>query len=475
MTAENHSPAALEAEQALLGVLLFDNGAFALMPHGLAGSHFGEPLHARLFDRIKTSLDSGDPADPILLATAFAADPAFDELGGMAYVGLLIDRAPPAANAHSYAKEVIRAATRRTLIEVGRELQARGQDGSESPDAMVADLERIVGDLHATGGALRLIDADEAIASVLDYIDNPAAHASGVSTGLEALDEHLGPLLPGDLVVLGGRTGMGKSAVGTVIGQNVALAGCGVIEINGEMSVDQVWRRRLTSKAFEIYAREAPPYSKIRKRTITYDERQMLDVAAARLRGIPLKTLKRTGLTVGRLRALAVHQRAQWERKGIPLSLVTVDHVGLLKTERDYQSRVDQQRAVSNGLKELADELGVPILALAQLNRGPEARDNKRPTLSDLRDSGSWEEDADIVIGMYRDAYYARHEKEPTQNTPAQRAEWAEWDQRRRSPWLEAILLKVREGETNTIKLWANMATNTVLGHAPDHDSGRFL
>lgn len=470
----NELPASIEAEQALLGSLLADHEAMALMPLQLAADHFAEPLHGRLYGRLRSSFERGQPIDVVVLGSAFTGDKAYEELGGLSYLGRLIANAPPAANSAAYAKEIMAVSVRRSLVKLGLELQVRAIDPEEAPTTLLAEANTRLTELHGSDAEIRLVDADEALDRVLDYIDNPGNHASGILTGLGPLDENLGPWLPGDLIVLGARPAMGKSAISAIISQNVAMTGAGVIEIHAEMSVEQAWRRRLTATAFALFAEKAPSYSGIRKRTITYDEREMLGRAREELRGIPLKAIKRSGITLSRLRALILRQKAAWERQGIKLGLVSIDHVGLIKTDREHDNRVSQQTEISNGLKEMADELGVPILALAQLSRQVESRDDKRPTLSDLRDSGSWEQDADVVLSAYRDAYYAQREKEPPQGTPNQQATWATWDQRKRSPWIDIGLLKVREGEQGTARVWANMRTNTILGYAPD-DMGGFV
>lgn len=463
-------PRAVETEQALLGALLCDGQAISLLPGSFGAQHFSEPFHARLYVRIALAAERGQVFDMFVGGGAFQGDVAFEELGGTAYLGLLMEQAPPSANVGAYARELMSIWVRAELAKLSDEIAEQANDASISAEELLSGVERAVSVLHTPDSSVQLTGADEAMDSVLDYIDNPDKHSAGILTGLGPLDGQLGPWLPGDLIVIGGRPGMGKSALAAIIDQNVACARSGVIEIHAEMSVDQVWRRRLTAMAYSIYAGRAPGYSSIRKRTISFDEREMLTAAREALRGIPLKAVKRTGMTLGRLRSLVTRQRAEWDRAGIPLGLVTIDHVGLIKSDRNHRSRVDEQTEISNGLKELADELKVPILALAQLSRQSESRDDKRPVLSDLRDSGSWEQDADVVIGTYRDAYYAVREKEPAQNTTKGQCDWADWDSRCRSKTIELLLLKVREGETGTAKIWADMRTNTILGEAPADD-----
>jgi len=469
-------PQSADAEQALLGCCLYDTSAIGTLPPALEAIHFFEPFHQRLYSRLQLAFQKGRSIDLIGVMEAFKADRALEELGGGRYLAALVDAAPPTPNAKDYAEIIISLAVKRSLLAIVDEVRSRVlKEPETSGEQWVMDTMAALGAVRTSSTDMRLIGADEAVFSVLDYIDNPGGHASGILTGLAPVDDCLGPWLPGDLIVGAGRPGMGKSALAGVIATNVALAGHGVIEINAEMSVGQMWRRRMTAMAFAKYAEQAPAYSKIRKRTIEYREREMLDWAASQLRQLPIKGIRRSGIRLGRVRALLQRQKSAWEREGRNLGLVTIDHVGIIHPDGEYRSRVDEQTAVSGGLKEMADDLGVPILALAQLSRKTEDREDKRPQLADLRDSGSWEQDADVVIGCYREAYYAQREKEPDDSTTKGNIEWGEWSRRKGSPWIEAILLKVREGEPNTAKLWAHMPTNTILGQAADDNLGGLL
>lgn len=474
-TAPLELPRNSDAEQALLGSILYDPAVMAALPEHLEPRHFHEPFHQRLFARMRISFRSGAPINPIIFANAMANDPAFEELGGMRYLAGLIDAAPPSANTPGYALEVIQVGVRRHIIQVAAEMAERAMDMGEDPAQLLSDLGTAVAELSASGSPVQLTDFDQALDDVLDWIDNPGAHPEGILTGLGPLDEALGPLLPGDLMGLGGRPGMGKSAVAAIIGRNVAQAGHGVIELHAEMSVQQVTRRRLTATAYEMFYDQAPAYSAIRRRTVEFAQREMLGTARETLRGLPLSAVKRTGITLGRLRALVIHKKTQWERRGVKLGLLTIDHAGLITSDKEHRSRVDQQTEVSNGLKILAGDLNIVVLALLQLNRQLEARDDKRPTLGDFRDSGSWEQDVDFALGAYRPAYYAAKEKEPPQGkTAAQELVWQDWQARKMSPFIEMPLLKVREGDpSGTPRLWADMRTNTILGAEPQRFFGR--
>jgi len=466
-------PHNLEAEQALLGILLYDNSAFERVADQLRADAMYEPFHQRLLAKIEGDIRRGDLAEPILIIKSFENDEALNDLGGLRYLADLVDRAPPAANVCDYAASIMEQATKREMIRVANEMMAAAR--APGPvDAKLEEAERAIHKLSVSESrAPAFTTAAEASQAVLDSLDSEDP-VDGTGWGLEPLDKALGPMLSADLIVLGGRTSMGKSALASDIALNVAKQGLGVIEINGEMSVEQMTRRHLTSLAFTKFGKDAPSYSAIRKRTVTREQRQMLGHAKAEFDQLPLSLLQRPGLAFGALRSLVRRERAKMAREGVKLGLLIVDHAGLIKADGGGRSRYEDQTAVSNGMKELAHELGIPVMALAQLSRETEKRDNKRPSLSDLRDSGAWEQDADVVIGVYRDAYYAAREPEPKDDgKPNSSNTWAEWDRRRRSKTIEAIILKAREGDCTTVELWGDMATNAIRAHEPDN--GGFL
>ncbi len=173
-------------------------------------------------------------------------------------------------------------------------------------------------------------------------------------------------------------------------------------------------------------------------------------------------TMLRRRLKMSELRSLARRQASEWHRKGVSLSALIIDHVGLVKPDGGRMDRYEAQTEISNGLKELAEELQCVVIGLNQMNRENEKREDKRPQLSDLRDSGSWEQDADFVIGFYREAYYAQRQPEPKKDL-----EWDAWDRARKSRTIEAIVLKAREGECGTAMLWGDVARNAIRGAEP--------
>lgn len=462
-------PRSLEAEHALLGATFYDNEAFHLSD-GLEGRHFYEPFHGRLWDAIGERIGKGLLAEPTVIADRVAADPAFAELGGMRFLADLLDAAPPASNAPSYAQVIKANARRRDLLKLADEIREGAREAE--PDDLIGHAEASLLAMQATSRKLELMSAGAAAGRVLDYLDAPAEQVTGVRTGFGPLDEELGPLMAGNLVLFMGRPGMGKSASAECVALNIAEQGFGVIQINGEMTEEEMAQRHLTDICQRVHGALGPEYRDIRRRRVGADQRQMLRQAKAHLDPLPLMMIKRAGLRFSQLRSIARRQTAAWARRDIQLGALIIDHMGLVRTDQQVRDRYEAQTLISNSTKELAEELGCPIIALNQMNRQNEAREDKRPQLADLRDSGSWEQDADYVIGWYREAYYASKQPEPKQGAPGSKedAAWSEWDRARRSRVVEAIILKARAGACSTVKLWGDVARNAIRGSAPEGD-----
>ena len=478
-------PYSLKAEQALLGALLYDVDAFWSLPPGLSKAHFFEPFHGRLFDEITSAIREGRFVDIVTFSEEFRSIAAFRELGGLKYRADLVDAAPPASHARGFGDALIELHHRRTLMEIGRRLVAEAAEISASEGgsaSLIAGLESDLLGLAQSNRKLELTDATSAADEVLRWVDDREGPA-GVVTGMPNLDLQLGPLLPGDLILVGGRPSMGKSMVACSIALRVAAPAfwlereraeifgdahlsqrppepMGVIELNGEMSVAQMARRHIADIGFTLYGERFPSFKAMRNRAVTFEQRQMMNEAAAVFRTMPIMLLKKTGLKLSELRSIVRRQAAVWLRQGIRVGLVVGDHAGLFQTEGRFTSLYDQQTQLAIGSKELADELGCAFMVLKQLSREVEKRDDKRPQLSDLRDSGAWEENADAVLFPYRDAYYARNEKAPDDKDLAA---YDTWDKRRKSKTIEVAIAKLREGEAgNTVELWGGLAWNAV-------------
>lgn len=456
-------PSNVEAEQAVLGCILYDNDAFHLID-GLEPRHFYEPFHQRLYDWISERIAQGMLAEPVVSESYFERDPGFIEFGGIRYLADLVDRAPPVPNVTAYSREVSDLSLRRDLLRLAVDLSHNAVEAVKVED-VVSLAESALLAMQVASRRIEPITAALAAARVLERLDAPEEIVGGILTGIPTLDEELGPMQPGNVVALAGRTSMGKSAAAEVIAYNIAEQGLGVIQINGEMTVEEMAERHLADLCHRRYGAMGPEYRDIRRRRIGFDQRQMLNTARDDLAAVPLVMLKRTGLRFSQLRSIARRQTAMWAKRNIKLGALIVDHMGLIRPDNPSRDRYADQTAISNATKELAEELGCPLLALLQLNRETEKRDDKRPKLSDIRDSGAWEQDADIVIAFFREAYYARQQIEPKKEL-----EIAEWLRARSSPIIEALILKARAGPPQTVKLWGDVARNAIRSHAPDGD-----
>lgn len=474
----SNAPQDIEAEFSLLGILLFNNQSLELIPDELNPDHFYEPTNGRIFETIRKKIHAGAMADPITVASAMLHDEAFGQLGGRNLLADLLCKAAPAANGPDYAKIIIENWRLREIIRLGDYLTKSARSGGDAAD-LIFNSEKTLTDLNNSVSTARLVSAEEAVQRVQAQLENPE-RASGVRTGLAPVDDVTGGFMPGELWLIAGRPGMGKSAIANSTALHIARHGMspdgerlGVIEIGSEMTVEQMMRRHICDMAFELYGVNAPTYSQVRKRLMTPAQRDAFNGAARELSKLgTLYSIYRTGLTVPALRAMIRKQASAWRRRGIKIGLVTVDHVGLLRASAATRGRTEAQGEIAREMKEICGELEIPILALVQLNRQVESRDDKRPMLSDLRDSGEWEENADGVLGAYRDAYYAKREGEPKGYDKK-----AEWEARCESKHVDAIFMKIREGEMQTVKLWADMGRNAIRGSAPEryYDQDAFL
>jgi replicative DNA helicase len=469
-----HAPANIEAEQALLGVLLYDNGAYEKVSDTLQASHFFEPFHGRLFQAIQTCVRRGQLAEPILLAEQFQRDPAFEDLGGMRYLADLVVRSPPAANAYDYGRVIYDLALRRDLIRIGGEIAAKAQEGD--PDLSGKDqieaAEQQLYVLAETGGTSSgLMNFSEAIAGAVSMAAEAFTRDGapvGPSTGLTDLDNKLGGLHPSDLIIIAARPSMGKTSLGANIAFNVArryafepmpdgsrkTSDGGVVAFFSlEMSAEQL-AMRLLAEVTEI------PSDKIRKGEISPTEFGRIRDAAAEIDQAPLFIDDTGGISIAKLAA-----RARRLKRTIGLDLIVVDYLQLI-TGNDagrFENRVQEVSQITQGLKALAKELSIPVIALAQLSRQVENRPDKKPQLADLRESGSIEQDADVVMFIYREAYYVGRD-EPKEGTP----EHLDW-QEKLDPiknLAEIIIGKQRHGPIGVVRLHYNEELTKFSNHA---------
>lgn len=462
-------PANIEAEQALLGVLLMDSAAMSRVDGLVRGRDFAEPFHGRLFDLMHSMGAQGHAYDPILLARRFDSDPGFEELGGLRYLGDLVDRAPPFISARDYAAAIYEVAARRDVLLLCAQQATAAMMGEVDAGAMLEEFDRALMSMRTGNRQLHLEGIDEVIERIDEHVAEPKPR--GPMPGIKVLDEKMGELQAGSFIVLAGRSSMGKSALAGNLEVNIARQRdpdgrpYGVISFNGEMTAEQMVQRHIANHGFTLDPDNAPSYRSIDSGKMTDVERMVYHRAARELRTLPIRMLRRTGITVGQIRSIARRQKAIWAAKGIALGAVVIDHMGLVRPDVQSNNFFQDQNLVAMAGKELADELETCIVGLVQVSRNTESRDDKRPTLADLKNSGGYEENADAVIAAYREAYYASKEAEPDMGKSM--LKWNDWDARRRSKIVELIFLKFRGGATGPVKAWGDMARNAIRTEEP--------
>ncbi|MGE0212214.1 MAG: replicative DNA helicase [Parvibaculaceae bacterium] len=454
-------PHNLEAEQALLGAILINNEACDRVSGFLTPEHFFEGVHARIFDAASTLIRAGKLASPVTLKTFFERDATLNEIGGPAYLARLAASAATIINAEEYGRLVYELALRRRLIGIGTDVVNEAYDTvpEQTPRELIERAEQSLYEIAETGKygqGFQLFGA--ALTEAIDMAN--AAYQrdgglSGIATGLIDLDQKMGGLQKSDLIILAGRPAMGKSALATNIAYHIArnyraehnsdgtvtvLDGGVVALFSLEMSAEQL-ATRIISEQSEI------PSELIRRGRITDEQFNSLVEVSRDLQSLPLYIDDTGGLTIAQVAA-----RARRLKRQRGLGLLIVDYLQLLggSSRRAAEGRVQEVSEITTGLKALAKELNVPVVALSQLSRQVENRDDKRPQLADLRESGSIEQDADVVMFIYREDYYlARKEPRPGSS------EHLDWQQEmdKVNGIAEIIIGKQRHGPTGTVKL----------------------
>jgi replicative DNA helicase len=455
------APHNIDAEQALLGAILVNNEAFYRVSDFLTPEHFYEPIHQKIFEIAGSLVRAGKIATPVTLKTFLPAD---FEIGGLTvsqYLARLAAEATTVINAADYGRTIYDLATRRSLIVIGEDMVNVAYDAPVdlAPQNQIEDAERRLYELAEVG---RYDGGFQRFAQALTTAVDMAARAyqrdgklSGIATGLHDLDRMMGGLQHSDLIILAGRPGMGKTALATNLAYNVAKAWHGEVRpdgrvetINGgivgffslEMSAEQLATRIIAEQT------EIPSY-RIRRGEIDPTDFDRIAGMAREMETVPLYIDESGGLSIAQLAA-----RARRLKRQRGLDLLVVDYIQLLQgsSNRAAQGRVQEVTEITTNLKALAKELNVPIIALSQLSRQVESRDDKRPQLSDLRESGSIEQDADVVMFVYREEYYLRN-REPRAGTE----EHFKWQTEMELVHgkAEVIIGKQRHGPTGTVPL----------------------
>lgn len=457
-------PHNLEAEQALLGALLVNNEAANLVSGFLEERHFFLPVHGRVYEAVLRLIDRGQIASPVTLKHFFVNDEGLTDVGGAQYLARLAGAAVTIINAENYGRIVHDLALRRALVNIGEDVV---NDAFDSPaeetaigqiEAAEQRLYRLAEEGQTEGGFQTFNRSLTTAVSIIEAAYKRDGKMVGVPTGLTDLDKLLGGLHPSDLLIVAGRPGMGKTALATNIAYNAAKAfreesdgvgGSAVVDggrigfFSLEMSAEQLATRILAEKT-EISS------EKLRRGEVSNDDFGKIVRSSQEIENLPFFIDDTPELTVPGLRA-----RARRLKRQSGLDLIIVDYLQLMRatSSRRLNNRVQEVSEITMGLKALAKELAVPVIALSQLSRAVEQRDDKRPQLADLRESGSIEQDADVVMFVYREQYYLKR-AEPAEGT----LEHQEWVEKMNGVHniAEVIIAKQRHGPTGRVPLYFN-------------------
>ncbi|MDA8875521.1 replicative DNA helicase [Planktomarina temperata] len=453
-------PHSIEAEQQLLGAILTNNDLFDRVAQILRAEHFYDPVHARIFETAAARIAKNNLASPVTLKAFLEDDAGLAELGGPAYLMRLAGAAISSFAVRDYAEMIYDLAIRRELIEVGNDIAAKAArvDVQSEPKEQIVEAEQKLYALAEQGqteqGFQSFLTAVTDAVKVANAAYQREGGLAGVSTGLIDMDKKLGGLHRSDLLILAGRPSMGKTSLATNIAFNIAQAYKKGITTSGEegavdggvvgffsleMSAEQL-ASRILSEVAEI------PSNQIRRGDFTESEFRRIVDAAKELEAAPLFIDDTPALPISQLAA-----RARRLKRTHGLDALFVDYLQLVRGTGRSENRVNEISEITMGLKAIAKELDIPVVALSQLSRQVENREDKRPQLSDLRESGSIEQDADVVMFVFREEYYKEREK-PGDHELDKMGQWQE-EMERLHGKAEVVIGKQRHGPIGTVEL----------------------
>ncbi len=456
------TPHNAEVEQALLGALLVNNRALEKVSEFLKPAHFYSPVHGRIYEAIVKFADRGQDASPITLKSYFEKDDDLQHVGGGQYLSDLAANVISVVNVYDYGRTVYELHLRRALIDLGETVVNDAYDHNIDSDAaeQIEQTEQRLFEL-ATAGDYKsgFVPFSTSLANAIKHAEKAyqrEGQITGVTTGLVDLDKKLGGLQNSDLIILAGRPGMGKSALAT----NIALAAARTHADKGgregavvgffslEMSAEQLATRILADLS-------GVPSNKIQRGEVRDTDFNRFVEASDTLSRVPLFIDDTPGQTIS-----AIRTRARRLQRQFNLGMIVLDYLQLVQGSGrgGEANRVQEISEITRGLKVLAKELNVPVLALSQLSRQVENRENKRPQLSDLRESGSIEQDADVVMFIYRDEYYLMNSepaRRPEDNDEKFNQRYADWQKQLEASHnlAECIIGKQRHGPTGVVKM----------------------
>lgn len=447
-------PHNLDAEQGLLATLLVDPAIIEDISDMVSGADFFMPAHQRIYDAIMGLNDRGMVPSPVTLKNQFEHDGDLEKVGGAQYLADLFNAAITRFNAPAYAATIRDLALRRQLITDCNAMadMAYRCDFERPALSIVETMESRLYAMTENGAAETGPEPIRAgIHSALDLISRAQkGECSGVLTGIGALDLHLNGMQPGDLVLVAGRPSMGKTVMGLTMGHNAAVNGKKVLFFNLEMTAAQL--------SLRLLARYSGMPIQAQLRAGELKQGQISDIvrSSAALSDLPLFIDETSGLSAAQIRT-----RARRHKRRHGLDMIIVDYLGLMTPPEGINSKVYELAEITKALKNMAKEMGVPIVLLHQLSRAVEGRENKRPVLADLRDSGAIEQDADLVLFLYREEYYLKRE-EPTMKPGETRDKYADrlaaWQEQLEGSkgQAEVVVAKFRQGECGSVRVSFN-------------------
>ncbi|MCL4492932.1 MAG: replicative DNA helicase [Nitrospirae bacterium] len=396
-------PQNIEAEQAVLGSIIFDNEAVTKAIEALTPDDFYKESHRRLYRAMLDLFDKSEPIDIITLTDYLKKNNELEAVGGISYLSSLANSIPTSANIKYHSKIVREKALLRSLIQTATHITARVYEETPDADEMVDYAEKLIFDIADKRTENSFASMDSVIKDsikMIEHLYDKKESITGASSGFKDLDELTSGFQPGDLIIIGGRPGMGKTAFALNIAQHLGVEQKEPVAIFSlEMSKEQLALRMLCSEGMV-------DSSRVRKGFLSKQDWPKLTSAAGRLAEAPIFIDDSSALTVLEIRAKA--RRLKRERRG--LSLVVIDYLQLMRSRGSFERREQEISDISRSLKALAKELKVPVIALSQLNRAVEHRGDRKPTLADLRESGAIEQDADVIIFIYKDGDQNRND-----------------------------------------------------------------
>ncbi len=452
----------LEAEAALLGGMMIDNRMVDEVAELVTAEDFAEPLHGRLFAAMLAAVARGENVNPITLRPQFADDPGLRDLGGIAYLAQISQNMGGLIAGGSFARQIAELAKRRRLVE---DLKAALADAmGDTPVADVAEATDAALNEALSGGRSGKpgIALGQLFRKTVDEIEaerNGTVPPGMLAATLPDLADLVGALRPGEVTVMAGRPGMGKTAAALSIALGCAENGHGVDFISREMSREEVAKRMIADRVFDHG--NCPSFDDVKAGNFTADDWRRVSEAMQWADNAPFQVTDRGGAKIGQIVMGLRRTQRNMAARGQKLKLAVIDYLQLVEPDKKLESRVADVGYVSRAVKKAAKDLGIHILLLSQLSRGVEAREDKRPLLSDLRDSGEIEQDADNVIFLYREEYYLKL-TEPAPEKPGYEA-WATKLEASRNR-LEMYSAKRRNGATARRIVWFFLANQAVRG-----------